>query len=253
MNQLSLLNIPVEEVVPTLQAREDVAAQTKAAMVHRCHAKDCTQAVPPKMLMCKHHWAMVPKHLQRAVWQHYRAGQEVTKDPSPEYLAAAQNAIDAVYFAENPPPESAKPLEHEFAVGDIVLVAAISPSEKHPFMAAGKISGLLGTDFLQVMIGQNQPYACCYTRLTKYSGTLSLWRLGSTAHCDREDCKPRHNIQPFDCSVCGDRSQPEWFYTGTMSLDQDLQPKWPDAMWFPADYDPNTKEFYEDKRLESLR
>lgn len=43
---------------------------------------------------------MVPRDLQTAVWAYYRPGQEVRKDPTPEYLSAAQAAIDAVAAKE---------------------------------------------------------------------------------------------------------------------------------------------------------
>jgi len=61
-------------------------------MPHTCHAKLCDVEVPPKMLMCKPHWRMVPKDLQNAVWDAYRIGQEVRKDPSREWQAAADAA-----------------------------------------------------------------------------------------------------------------------------------------------------------------
>lgn len=48
------------------------------------------------MFMCKRHWYMVPKHLRDAIWANYRPGQEVTKDPSSEYLEVAMQAIRAV-------------------------------------------------------------------------------------------------------------------------------------------------------------
>lgn len=63
---------------------------------HTCHATGCTRTVPPKMLMCGRHWAMVPADLQADVWATYRRGQETTKDPSAEYLDAAHAAIEAV-------------------------------------------------------------------------------------------------------------------------------------------------------------
>lgn len=63
---------------------------------HLCHAKACQIEVAPRLLMCGRHWRMVPRALQRAVWATYRPGQENTKDPTPEYLDAAQAAIDAV-------------------------------------------------------------------------------------------------------------------------------------------------------------
>lgn len=63
---------------------------------HHCHAIGCETEVPPAMSMCKRHWFMVPKPLRKEVWRTYRKGQEITKDPSPEYLAAAKAAIRAV-------------------------------------------------------------------------------------------------------------------------------------------------------------
>lgn len=60
---------------------------------HVCHAHKCTTPVPPKMLMCKRHWFMVPHALRVLVWATYRKGQEVDKLPSSEYLDAANAAI----------------------------------------------------------------------------------------------------------------------------------------------------------------
>jgi len=65
-------------------------------MKHLCHAVGCTVEVPPKLLMCKAHWYMVPGDLRRRVWATYVKGQEIRKDPSPDYFDAAQAAIDAV-------------------------------------------------------------------------------------------------------------------------------------------------------------
>lgn len=65
-------------------------------MKHLCHAEHCSKEVPPKLLMCYRHWKMVPADLQILVWRYYRRGQELTKDPSREYLEAARQAIAAV-------------------------------------------------------------------------------------------------------------------------------------------------------------
>jgi hypothetical protein len=62
-------------------------------MVHLCHARGCKTPVPPKMFMCKRHWFMLPKRTRDAVWATYRPGQEVTKDPSPEYMDVTAEAI----------------------------------------------------------------------------------------------------------------------------------------------------------------
>jgi hypothetical protein len=69
-------------------------------MTHHCHVPGCKKAVPPHLLMCLKHWTSVPKHLRNRVWKTYRRGQEVDKKPSPEYLAAAQAAINAALEAQ---------------------------------------------------------------------------------------------------------------------------------------------------------
>lgn len=66
------------------------------APAHRCHARRCEAPIPPRMFMCGRHWRMVPGHMRTRIWATYRRGQEVRKDPSPEYLSAAKDAIDAV-------------------------------------------------------------------------------------------------------------------------------------------------------------
>lgn len=65
-------------------------------MPHLCHAQGCRKSVHPRMLMCPKHWYMVPKPLRDAVWAAYVPGQERRKDPTNEYLEAAQTAIAAV-------------------------------------------------------------------------------------------------------------------------------------------------------------
>lgn len=74
-------------------------------MSHHCHAIGCEVEIPPAMLMCRGHWFAVPKPLRKEVWRLYRRGQEVTKDPSPEYLAAAHAAIAAVAAKEGREPD----------------------------------------------------------------------------------------------------------------------------------------------------
>lgn len=69
---------------------------------HHCHARGCKTPVPPRMLMCAPHWRRVPKDLQARVWATYREGQEIRKDPSRVYLAAAEAAIASVAVQEIP-------------------------------------------------------------------------------------------------------------------------------------------------------
>lgn len=79
---------------------------------HVCHALGCEVAVPPKMHMCRSHWAAVPKPLQRRLWAAYRPGQENRIDPTPEYLRAVAACVRAVAEAECHPHD-----EIDFEVG----------------------------------------------------------------------------------------------------------------------------------------
>lgn len=58
-------------------------------MSHTCHWPGCDKEVPPNLWGCGPHWFSLPKRLRDKIWLHYRRGQEVRKDPSPEYIAAA--------------------------------------------------------------------------------------------------------------------------------------------------------------------
>lgn len=63
---------------------------------HFCHARNCKTSVRPSLFMCRKHWYMVPKDLRDAIWENYRPGQEITKDPSDEYVTVSRAAIEAV-------------------------------------------------------------------------------------------------------------------------------------------------------------
>jgi hypothetical protein len=60
-------------------------------VTHTCHWPGCGKEVPPAMWGCKAHWFSLPRDLRARIWATYRRGQEVTKTPSPEYLAAARD------------------------------------------------------------------------------------------------------------------------------------------------------------------
>lgn len=55
-------------------------------MAHYCHWPGCTVEVPPKLWGCKKHWFALPKRLRDKIWANYSPGQEITKDPSDEYM-----------------------------------------------------------------------------------------------------------------------------------------------------------------------
>ncbi len=59
---------------------------------HTCHAPGCAEPVPPRLFACRAHWLALPPPLRRAIWKTYIPGQEITKNPSPEYLVAARAA-----------------------------------------------------------------------------------------------------------------------------------------------------------------
>lgn len=59
-------------------------------MKHLCHWPGCTKEVPPAMWGCKPHWFTLPKKLRDLIWATYVPGQEITKTPSEDYIAAAQ-------------------------------------------------------------------------------------------------------------------------------------------------------------------
>ena len=79
-------------------------------MEHHCHARGCTAAVKPELLMCWNHWKRVPKNIQSAVYQHYRPGQCDDKHPSKEWHQAADAAIGYLARLDG---KSVRPVEEE--------------------------------------------------------------------------------------------------------------------------------------------
>ena len=58
-------------------------------MKHMCHWPGCEKEVAPQLWGCRGHWCSLPKHLRDRIWQTYVPGQEISKTPSAEYIAAA--------------------------------------------------------------------------------------------------------------------------------------------------------------------
>lgn len=67
---------------------------------HRCHARECSEATPPRLLMCGRHWRMVPPLLRDEVNRTFVPGQGTRVEPTRAYLDAARAAINAVAEAE---------------------------------------------------------------------------------------------------------------------------------------------------------
>ncbi len=73
----------VDEIRRRIGARRRQASEGK----HMCHWPTCDKVAPPKMWGCRDHWFRLPKILRDKIWAAYVPGQEVRKDPSPQYLA----------------------------------------------------------------------------------------------------------------------------------------------------------------------
>lgn len=73
---------------------------------HRCAATHCTRQCDRKYLMCRDHWAMVPRPIQSAVY----ATHNPTASPTREYVSAVSAAIDAVAKAEGKPTVQPPPM-----------------------------------------------------------------------------------------------------------------------------------------------
>lgn len=72
-----------------LSEKADYVRRQNQTRQHTCHWPGCNKQVPPAMWGCKRHWFMLPALLRAKIWRSYRPGQEVTMDPSPEYLKIA--------------------------------------------------------------------------------------------------------------------------------------------------------------------
>lgn len=68
---------------------------------HTCHARGCFKCVPPNLWGCREHWYALPKSYRDAIWETYVPGQEIRKDPSPEYIEAATAAVNWLAAKEN--------------------------------------------------------------------------------------------------------------------------------------------------------
>jgi len=60
-------------------------------MNHTCHWPGCKTQVAPALWGCKKHWFMLPMRLRNRILATYVSGQEITKTPSEEYVAAAKD------------------------------------------------------------------------------------------------------------------------------------------------------------------
>ena len=154
----------------------------------------------------------------------------IAPKPMPINEAEPPESLEAIAPAETPRP---------FATGDIVVISQLNSDE---FFAAGSVVSYTPLGMVQVDIGiPGQLYTCSEDRVRRYEGVVCSWRLGAAASCDRPDCEPKTKAEPFQCSVCGQGARPWWWHIGDMAL-KPVKPRWPNAMWYPAGYDPNFRE-----------
>jgi hypothetical protein len=68
----------------------------RALVMRNCLAIGCGATINEPLLMCVHHWRLVPSALRRQIWASYARRQS---DPSAigTHLNAVQAAIDAVH------------------------------------------------------------------------------------------------------------------------------------------------------------
>jgi hypothetical protein len=68
---------------------------------HECAAEDCDAVISRGVLMCREHWRMVPRPLQRRVWRCWRRLKVAPHDTSyfgvlRIYRAAVDAAVESV-------------------------------------------------------------------------------------------------------------------------------------------------------------
>jgi hypothetical protein len=65
-----------------------------------CYARGCGKKIRKGMLLCSAHWDLVPRTVKADLWRFYPQGDGNEMRPSPAWLAAANAAIEAVWFKE---------------------------------------------------------------------------------------------------------------------------------------------------------
>ncbi|MFL5481165.1 MAG: hypothetical protein ACJ8AK_03165 [Gemmatimonadaceae bacterium] len=63
-------------------------------MTHKCAADGCKKEISLSLLMCRKHWKLVPRKIQRAIWR-----TRLDRDRN-RYYAHIVDAINAVSQAE---------------------------------------------------------------------------------------------------------------------------------------------------------
>jgi hypothetical protein len=66
------------------------------AFTRECPCLGCTTTIPSYLVMCKPHWAQVPRPLQAEIRMALGEGKEIRAHPTQRYLNAVREAIGRV-------------------------------------------------------------------------------------------------------------------------------------------------------------
>jgi hypothetical protein len=192
--------------------QEDYRAQPVANsnMSHTCHAHGCTTPVPPKMFMCKPHWAKLRKRTQAAIWAEYTDGQEVTKTPTLRYLAVQQYAIGESAFRP-----------HDEAAARV---------------AAEYIAKAMQFRALAIEAGEGDPLGWVRVGLTDAESKAALHPNGACTCAGEGHCDWCSRIAPCghkysECPGCGDEDDEP----GTTMKILSVWPPWAQLIFFGKD------------------
>jgi hypothetical protein len=73
-----------------------------------CKANNCTWAAEPNRLMCRHHWRLLPGHLQANVISAFKANSSAaSRLANVDYLEAAAAAVEYIAEKEGHPRRNA--------------------------------------------------------------------------------------------------------------------------------------------------
>lgn len=85
---------------------------------HHCHAIGCKNPCPPRWLMCKPCWRMVPAEYQREVYRTFEERGPVIDETWASWWRAAALAIAAVQEKRDKTWDRQAYIDREFAVAD---------------------------------------------------------------------------------------------------------------------------------------
>lgn len=74
----------------TIGQKADYVRGATQTRTHHCHWPGCDKQVPPALYACTTHWYKLPLALRNRIWRAYKIGQEITAEPTREYVDASR-------------------------------------------------------------------------------------------------------------------------------------------------------------------